>query len=105
MPLANRIDRFLKLMNDRGASDLHLAVGRPPMFRLNGLMDPIRYRARPAFRREIDRLGCAANLGAVLCLLCAEEDPLRCHRFKYFSSYAEYQGSSQSRFSLAGAPR
>jgi len=24
-----RIDRFLRLMNDRGASDLHLAVGRP----------------------------------------------------------------------------
>jgi twitching motility protein PilT len=41
---ANRIDRFLKLMNDRGASDLHLSVGRPPIFRLSGRMDPIRYR-------------------------------------------------------------
>lgn len=40
----NRIDRFLKLMNDRGASDLHLSVGRPPIFRLSGRMDPIRYR-------------------------------------------------------------
>lgn len=39
-----RIDRFLKLMADRGASDLHLSVGRPPMFRLSGQMDPIRYR-------------------------------------------------------------
>jgi twitching motility protein PilT len=39
-----RIDRFLKLMNDRGASDLHLSVGRPPIFRLDGRMDPIRYR-------------------------------------------------------------
>ncbi|MDP2317446.1 MAG: type IV pilus twitching motility protein PilT [Pseudomonadota bacterium] len=40
----NRIDRFLKLMNDRGASDLHLSVGRPPIFRLSGRMEPIRYR-------------------------------------------------------------
>lgn len=40
----NRIDRFLKLMNDKGASDLHLSVGRPPIFRLSGRMDPVRYR-------------------------------------------------------------
>ena len=39
----NRIDRFLRLMNDRGASDLHLSVGRPPIFRLSGRMEPIRY--------------------------------------------------------------
>ncbi|NOY26495.1 MAG: type IV pilus twitching motility protein PilT [Oligoflexia bacterium] len=31
-------------MNDRGASDLHLSVGRPPIFRLSGRLDPIRYR-------------------------------------------------------------
>jgi twitching motility protein PilT len=42
--MANKVDRFLKLMNDRGASDLHLSVGRPPMFRDSGQMDPIRYR-------------------------------------------------------------
>ena len=39
-----RIDRFLRLMNDRGASDLHLAVGRPPMLRVSGAMEQIRYR-------------------------------------------------------------
>ncbi|PWB78820.1 MAG: type IV pili twitching motility protein PilT [Holophagae bacterium] len=39
-----RIDRFLRLMNDRGASDLHLAVGRPPMLRVAGAMEQIRYR-------------------------------------------------------------
>ncbi|MBK8691774.1 MAG: PilT/PilU family type 4a pilus ATPase [Deltaproteobacteria bacterium] len=43
-PGQNRIDRFLRLMNDRGASDLHLSVGRPPIFRLSGRMEPIRYR-------------------------------------------------------------
>ena len=39
-----KIDRFLKLMNDRGASDFHLTVGRPPMLRASGLMESIRYR-------------------------------------------------------------
>lgn len=38
------IDRFLKLMNDRGASDLHISVGRPPLMRISGRMDPIRFR-------------------------------------------------------------
>ncbi|MCB9777245.1 MAG: type IV pilus twitching motility protein PilT [Alphaproteobacteria bacterium] len=31
-------------MNDRGASDLHLSVGRPPIFRTSGRLEPIRYR-------------------------------------------------------------
>jgi len=39
-----RLDRFLRLMVERGASDLHLSVGRPPLFRLSGEMEPIRYR-------------------------------------------------------------
>ncbi|MCB9745533.1 MAG: PilT/PilU family type 4a pilus ATPase [Alphaproteobacteria bacterium] len=39
-----RLDRFLKLMKDRGASDLHFSVGRPPIFRLSGRTDPVRYR-------------------------------------------------------------
>jgi len=40
----NRIDRFLKLTNDRGASDLHMSVGRPPILRVHGRLEPIRYR-------------------------------------------------------------
>ncbi|HEX6161461.1 MAG TPA: type IV pilus twitching motility protein PilT [Thermoanaerobaculia bacterium] len=39
-----KIDRFLRLMNDRGASDFHLTVGRPPMLRASGQMETIRYR-------------------------------------------------------------
>ncbi len=39
-----RIDRFLQLMNDRGASDFHLTVGRPPMLRVSGSMESIRFR-------------------------------------------------------------
>lgn len=55
-------------------------------------VDPVRYCARPAFRRELDRLACAARLGAVLCLLCAEEDPLRCHRFSLLGEALRQKG-------------
>lgn len=44
MATTARIDRFLRLMNDRGASDFHLTVGRPPMLRVSGAMEQIRYR-------------------------------------------------------------
>lgn len=43
-PRAPRIDRFLRLTLDRGASDFFFCVGRPPMMRLDGEIDPIRYR-------------------------------------------------------------
>jgi twitching motility protein PilT len=39
-----KIDRFLRLMNDRGASDFHMTVGRPPMLRASGSIETIRYR-------------------------------------------------------------
>ena len=39
-----KIDRFLKLMTDRGASDFHMTVGRPPMLRAAGSIETIRYR-------------------------------------------------------------
>jgi len=38
-----RIDPFLKLMVDRGASDLHLHVGATPYFRVRGEMTPLRF--------------------------------------------------------------
>ena len=41
---APKIDRFLRLMTSRGASDFHMTVGRPPMLRVSGSMEPIRYR-------------------------------------------------------------
>jgi twitching motility protein PilT len=40
----HKIDRFLKLLIDRGASDFHLTVGRPPMLRASGSIESIRYR-------------------------------------------------------------
>jgi twitching motility protein PilT len=40
----HKIDRFLRLMNDRGGSDFHFTVGRPPMLRVSGTIEKIRYR-------------------------------------------------------------
>ncbi|MFO0670826.1 MAG: type IV pilus twitching motility protein PilT [Polyangiaceae bacterium] len=40
-----RIARFFGLMKAWNSSDMHLSVGQPPMFRVNGKLDAIRYRA------------------------------------------------------------
>jgi twitching motility protein PilT len=39
-----RIDAFLKLGTQQGCSDIHLAVGVPPMLRLHGDLMPIKFR-------------------------------------------------------------
>jgi twitching motility protein PilT len=39
-----KIDAFFKLMNEQGASDLHLVSGQPPALRINGEMERIKYR-------------------------------------------------------------
>ncbi|NIQ10321.1 MAG: type IV pili twitching motility protein PilT, partial [Gammaproteobacteria bacterium] len=39
-----RINAFLQLGRDQGGSDVHLAVGIPPMVRLHGELIPIKYR-------------------------------------------------------------
>ena len=39
-----RIDAFFKLMNEQGASDLHLVSGQPPALRLRGDMERIKYK-------------------------------------------------------------
>jgi twitching motility protein PilT len=39
-----RIDAFLKLGSAQGCSDVHLAVGVPPMLRMNGDLLPIKFR-------------------------------------------------------------
>jgi len=39
-----KIDAFLKLGREQGCSDIHLAVGVPPMLRMNGELMPIKFR-------------------------------------------------------------
>ncbi|MEQ1579465.1 MAG: PilT/PilU family type 4a pilus ATPase [Steroidobacteraceae bacterium] len=40
----SRIDAFLKLGTDQGCSDIHFAVGVPPMLRMYGDLMPIKFR-------------------------------------------------------------
>ncbi len=39
-----KIDAFFKLMNDQGASDLHLVSGQPPALRLRGEIERVKYK-------------------------------------------------------------
>ena len=39
-----KIDAFFKLMNEEGASDLHLAAGEPPAIRLRGEIERVKYK-------------------------------------------------------------
>jgi twitching motility protein PilT len=47
-----RIDAFLKLGTQQGCSDIHLAVGVPPMLRLHGDLMPIKFRDLRAVELE-----------------------------------------------------
>jgi len=39
-----KIDAFFKLMNEQGASDLHLVSGQPPALRIRGEMERVKYK-------------------------------------------------------------
>ena len=47
-----RIDAFLKLGTQQGCSDVHLAVGVPPMLRMHGDLLPIKFRELRASELE-----------------------------------------------------
>jgi len=39
-----QIDAFFKLMNEQGASDLHMMAGMPPILRVRGEMESVKYK-------------------------------------------------------------
>ena len=39
-----QIDAFFKLMNDEGASDLHMMAGQQPVLRIRGEMERVKFR-------------------------------------------------------------
>lgn len=43
--VANNIDELLSLAAEQGASDIHIVVGAPPKFRINGELTPVRQYA------------------------------------------------------------
>src|SRR5687767_2052756 len=59
-----RIDAFLKLGTDQGCSDIHFAVGLPPMLRMHGDLLPIKFRdlSQAELEGYIAEIMCRANL-------------------------------------------
>ena len=57
-----QIDAFFKLMNEQGASDLHMMAGMPPILRIRGDMEAVKYKVM-----DND------NLKAMLYEICPEE--------------------------------
>lgn len=53
-----RVDAFLKLGREQGCSDVHLAVGIPPLLRHNGELGPIKYRdlSEPELETLVDEI-------------------------------------------------
>src|SRR4026207_1381673 len=47
-----RIDAFLKLGTDQGCSDIHFAVGLPPLLRMHG--DPMPIKLRDLSQAELE---------------------------------------------------
>ena len=39
-----QIDAFFKLMNEQGASDLHLVAGQQPVLRIQGDLERVKYQ-------------------------------------------------------------
>ena len=39
-----QIDAFFKLMNDEGASDLHMVAGQQPVLRIRGEMERVKFK-------------------------------------------------------------
>ena len=39
-----KIDAFFRLMNAQGASDLHMSAGTAPSLRINGDLEPIKFK-------------------------------------------------------------
>jgi twitching motility protein PilT len=57
-----KIDAFFKLMNEQGASDLHMISGQQPILRIHGELERIKYKTLEA-----------EELKAMLYEICAEE--------------------------------
>ncbi|VAX25061.1 Twitching motility protein PilT, partial [hydrothermal vent metagenome] len=57
-----KIDAFFKLMNEQGASDLHMISGQQPVLRIHGELERIKYKTLDA-----------EELKAMLYEICTEE--------------------------------
>jgi uncharacterized protein (DUF488 family) len=84
----NRLSASLK---DNGITYIHMpeefgARHTDPLLLTNGRVDFDKVRRSAAFNRGVERLRHGMNKGFVIALMCAEADPLECHRFSMISA-------------------
>ena len=82
-----QIDAFFKLMNDQGASDLHLVAGQQPVLRIQGDLERVKYK-------ELDNDG----LKAMLYEIATEE------KVKVFEETGDVDFAYWSHFRLENHP-
>jgi hypothetical protein len=56
-----------------------------PLLLTNGRVDFDKVRKSGSFRKGVERLRHGVNKGFTIALMCAEADPLECHRFSMIS--------------------
>ena len=105
--LMQKIDRFLKLMNDRGASDFHLTVGRPPMLRASGSMETIRYRTltEADFTEMMQADHAAAAVGRVRRRPATSTSPTRFRAWRAIASISSGSSAAPARSSASSRRR
>ena len=105
--MANKIDRFLKLMNDRGASDFHLTVGRPPMLRASGLMeiDPLPHDLRDRFHRDDEAGHAAERSGTSSCRPATSTSRTRSRAWRATASTSSASSAAAARSSASSRRR
>jgi len=77
-------------LKDNGITYIHMpeefgARHADPALQTNGRVDFDKVRKSEAFNKGVERLNHGVNKGFTIALMCAEADPLECHRFSLIS--------------------
>lgn len=77
-------------LKDNGITYIHMpeefgARHADPALQTNGRVDFDKVRKSEAFNKGVERLRHGVNKGFTIALMCAEADPLECHRFSLIS--------------------
>jgi len=77
-------------LKDKGITYIHMpeefgARHADPALHTNGRVDFDKVRKSEAFKKGVERLKHGVNKGFTIALMCAEADPLECHRFSLIS--------------------
>jgi uncharacterized protein (DUF488 family) len=83
-------NKLAEALKEKGIAYLHLpdefgARQSSPDIVTNGKVDFDKVRSTPDFRNGVERLRQGVRKGFTIALMCAEADPLECHRFSMIS--------------------